>query len=101
MLYREAVPAPPLSSNPPPAGGGALIRLAPVPASNLLVITSPAALHGEIRLADAKGMAFTPVCLERTSGRIILNVSGLKPGLYALTLVTGNRTVTRKVSILR
>jgi hypothetical protein len=97
LLYREPVPAPPLSSNPPRAGSGAAIRLAPVPASDLLVITSQAALHGEVRIADAKGIAFMPVYQERTSNRIILNVSGLKPGLYALTLVTGSGTVTRKV----
>lgn len=101
MLYREGPPSPPLSSNPPPAGSGAMVRLAPVPAGDLLVITAPAALQGEVRIADAKGIAFTPVYQERTSHRIILNVSALKPGLYALTLVAGGGTVTRKVSILR
>jgi hypothetical protein len=91
----------PLASTPPPAGSGAAIRLAPVPANDVLVITSPAALPGEVRIVDAKGIACTPVYQQRTSNRIVLNVSGLKPGLYALTLGTGRGTVTRKVSIFR
>jgi hypothetical protein len=72
-----------------------------VPANDLLVITSQAALQGEVRIIDAKGIAFTPVYQQRAPYRIILNVSGLKPGLYFLTLLTRSGTVTEKVLIFR
>jgi hypothetical protein len=72
-----------------------------VPANDVLVITSQADLQGEVRIADVKGIAFTPVYQQRSPHRIILNVSGLKPGLYALTLLTRNGAITRKVSIFR
>jgi glucose/arabinose dehydrogenase len=91
----------PLASSPPPTGSAAAIRLAPVPANDLLVITSQAALQGEVRIIDAKGIAFTPVYQQRAPYRIILNVSGLKPGLYFLTLLTRSGTVTEKVLIFR
>jgi hypothetical protein len=103
MLYREGSPDPggPLASNPPPAGSAAAIRLAPVPANDVLVITSTEALQGEVRMVDAKGIACTPVREEQSSHRVVLNVSGLKPGLYALTLRTGRGTLTRKVVVFR
>jgi hypothetical protein len=103
MLHQERPPDPggPLSSNPPPAGSAATIQLAPVPANDLLVITSQADLQGEVRIADVKGIAFTPVYQQRAPHRIILNVSGLKPGLYALTLLTRHGAVTRKISVFR
>ncbi len=91
----------PLSSNPPPTGSAATIRLAPVPANDVLVITSPEALQGEVRIVDAKGVALAPVYQQQASHRIVLNVAGLKPGLYALTLRTRRGTVTRKASIFR
>jgi hypothetical protein len=72
-----------------------------VPANALLVIDSEVALQGEVRIVDVKGIAIPLVYQQRASYQIILNVSGVKPGLYALMIATRNGTVTKKVLIFR
>ncbi len=77
------------------------ITLSPVPATDRLTIDWATDLHPSVRIADVKGIVFAPVYQQRTSRRIILNLSGLRPGVYILTLFTGNSAVTRKVVVNR
>jgi glucose/arabinose dehydrogenase len=93
--------AEPLGITPRSAGSATPIRLAPVPANALLVIDSEVALQGEVRIVDVKGIAIPLVYQQRASYQIILNVSGVKPGLYALMIGTRNGTVTKRVLIFR
>ncbi len=79
----------------------ATITLSPVPAAGLLTIDSETDLHPSVRIADVRGIVLAPVYRQRTARRIILNTAGLQPGVYTLTLFTGNRAVTRKVVVNR
>jgi glucose/arabinose dehydrogenase len=79
----------------------AATRLSPVPANDFITIHSELAPQAEVRIADAQGMGFVPVYHRRTARQLTLNVSGLRPGVYAFTLLHGSRAVTRKVVIRR
>lgn len=74
----------------------------PLPANETLIIESPTELESTVQLTTLQGVPVAPVYAKPQSGRLALNVSGMKPGMYLLTVRTAaGKTVTRKIVVQR
>jgi hypothetical protein len=77
----------------------AVVTSYPVPATYTLTIESSTELESDIRLTNAQGIAVKAESIRKDTHQQVLNVAGLKAGMYFYTVQTQGKSITQKVVI--